>query len=221
MTLNPKAKRILFYGDSLVYGKKPGLFERFDALVRFTGVVQRELGDEFEVIEEGLRARMLAGTNGSFPERDGLMQFGPIVGSHVPLHLVVLMLGTNDCNAKSAHKTKEEYEAALTEYVSKIETWTKTIHGAVAPKLLIVAPPPINALELRNDAFLYPIFGDESEAKSRELAPIYQAFCEQRGISFFDAGEACQVAKGEGLHLDVDGNKKLGLALTLIIRKLL
>src|SRR5689334_11654512 len=98
MNTNKAAKTILIYGDSFTFAKIPGGL-RYDCETRFTGVLQKELGKDYEVIEEGLRGRTVSGENSFFPYRNGLEQFGPIIGSHLPLDLLVLFLGTNDLNS--------------------------------------------------------------------------------------------------------------------------
>ena len=57
-------KRILCYGDSNTWGHNPtgidpvtGAIGRYSEGVRWTGVMQRELGEEYFVCEEGLCGR--------------------------------------------------------------------------------------------------------------------------------------------------------------------
>ena len=45
---------ILCFGDSNTYGYKPDGTGRFDENTRWTGLLQKKLGTEFRVIEEGL-----------------------------------------------------------------------------------------------------------------------------------------------------------------------
>lgn len=219
MNTNSKAKQILFYGDSLVYGKKPSIAERFDADIRFTGVTQKILGDEYNVIEEGLRARNLFGENLFFAERNGLDQFGPIFGSHVPVDMVIIMLGTNDCN-KSKEKIDEEYFKAFDSYIEKIQLWSKPFANKPIPKILIVASPYVRGIEVEKDAKMNEIFGKEAEEKSKKLATIYSTYCQKNNIAFFDASTICVTADGEGIHLDEENNGKLGMFLAHEIRKL-
>lgn len=212
MKTNPSAKQVLIYGDSLVYGKKPSVQERFDSTTRFTGIIQKILGDDFDIIEEGLRARMLVAENVFFPERNGLEQFGPTFGSHVPLDLVVIMLGTNDGNS-GQHRTAEEYTSALASYLEKISTWCTNLGIPTIPKVLLVAPPHMQASEIAQDAALTKIFGEAAEEKSKELAPIYEKFAQENNITFFDASTVCTSAQGEGVHLDAENHRLLGEAL--------
>ena len=51
------AKRIVCYGDSNTWGSDPATRDRFPPDVRWTGVLARELGDGYQIIEEGLPGR--------------------------------------------------------------------------------------------------------------------------------------------------------------------
>lgn len=48
---------ILCYGDSNTYGYNPVNGLRYPKGVRWTGVLQKMLGEEYEVIEEGCNGR--------------------------------------------------------------------------------------------------------------------------------------------------------------------
>ena len=214
-----KPKQILFYGDSLVFGKKPTVPERFDTDVRFTGVTQKILGVDFKIIEEGLRARNLCGENPFFAERDGLVQFGPIMSSHLPLDIVDIMLGTNDCN-KSTEKSVDEITLALDAYREKMKAACAFFGGIAVPKLLIVSPPSIRGAEADKDARMKNIFGPDAEARSKKFAVIYAEYCQKNNIAFFDAATVCSTADGEGVHLDEENNRKLGEALAEQIKNI-
>lgn len=209
MNTNPEAKRILLYGDSLVYGKASGKNERLDSKTRFSGVLQGLLGGEYEVIEEGLRARMIAGENSFFPDRDGLAQFPSIVGSHLPVDLLVILLGSNDCNAK-ANKSPQEIASALKGYSPILKNWCEFL-SVPEPKLLIVSPPHVD--EAYYDEAMTRIFGEGAGQRSKELAPFYEQVAENINAAFLDAAKVCQPAAGDGIHLDPENNLRLAEAL--------
>lgn len=217
MNTNVDAKRVLIYGDSLVYGKASGKNQRLDVKTRFTGIVQDELGSSFEIIEEGLRARTLVGENGFFKNRDGLTQFYGIVGSHFPLDLVVLILGTNDCNAKSTVKD-EAIRGALITYGDILNEWADFL-DAPLPQLLIVAPPLID--ESNYDGGAQKIFGPGANSRVIKLPELFRSATERQGVDFLDLQKICYPAPGDGVHLDTVGNKLVAVALEEKIRKIL
>lgn len=213
-------KQILIYGDSLVYGKKPGSAERFEYADRFVGVMASELGAGYTVIAEGLRARTLSGENPFFTERDGLKQFGPIYASHIPLDLVIIFLGTNDCN-RSIPKTKEDIYTALHAYITEIKTW----NGAMGvteiyrmPQVLLVAPPYILSEEVNKDEKMSKIFGPDAEERSHVLNASIQSFAKENGIHCIDAASIVIAASGEGVHIGLEQNKILGKVLAQNVR---
>ena len=140
MNTSLSAKRILIYGDSFVFGVIPGgSGARYDASTRYTGVAQNYLGSEYEIIEEGLRGRTVSGDNGFFPNRDGLVQFDGIFGSHLPLDLIIIGLGTNDTNS-ARDLSPEAIVAGYTKYLRGISWWCKHL-GFTKPKVAFIAPP--------------------------------------------------------------------------------
>ncbi len=212
-------KEVLIYGDSLVYGKMPGSPKRYPREKNFIGVLERELGKEFKIIDEGLRARTLGGENGFFPERNGLSQFGAILGSHLPADLVCIFLGTNDCN-KADFKEFEEIPEILSEYKNKIDWWLNSLSIEQKPKILVIAPPIIRGSEVVKCEGMRKIFDETSENKSKILAEIYESFCIKNDCQFFDASKHCTGADGEGVHLDENSNETLGLALSIKIQQI-
>ena len=68
-------KRIMCFGDSLTWGWVPVIegvpTTRYSADVRWTGVMQKELGRDYVVIEEGLSARTTPLDDPTDPRLDG------------------------------------------------------------------------------------------------------------------------------------------------------
>ncbi|MGA2043502.1 MAG: GDSL-type esterase/lipase family protein, partial [Roseiarcus sp.] len=87
---------ILAYGDSNTWGYDPAGGGRFGPDVRWTGIMQAELGASFKVIEEGLNGRTTVFDDPIEPDRNGLTYLSPCLLSHAPLDLLVISLGCND-----------------------------------------------------------------------------------------------------------------------------
>jgi lysophospholipase L1-like esterase len=217
MLTDPSVKRILLYGDSFVYGKASGANQRLDSKTRFSGQLQDLLGLGYEVIEEGLRARTLAGEHGFFPDRNGLAQFSPIIGSHLPVDLVIVMLGTNDCNAL-ANKTPQEIADGLRAYPPRITEWCEFL-AAPLPQLLIVAPPHID--DAHYDPPAQKIFGPNAPAKAAALPTLYAQTAKELGAHYANAAEVCEPAAGDGIHLNPVANKALAQLLYTRIKEIL
>lgn len=206
-------KRILIYGDSITWGRVPNATGRYFGSDSYVDTLAAELGDEYTVIGEGLRARTLAGENPYFPERNGLEQFGPIFGSQLPIDLLVLFLGSNDVNAHM-NKTAEETVAGLDEYMPKIDDWCEQM-SMPAPKLLIVAPPKMNEADLKENSMF-----EGAAEKTEKFAELFSAKASQLGAEFFDASVA-KPSSVDGVHLAPEENAKLGKALAEKIKEIL
>ena len=107
-TAEAATKRIMVYGDSNTWGWAPverGVpSTRYCEEERWPGVLQAALGDAFEVVEEGLSARTTDLPDPTLPQvggagLDGSAYLPAALATHLPLDLVVIMLGTNDLKA--------------------------------------------------------------------------------------------------------------------------
>ena len=91
---------VLCFGDSNTYGYIPDGSGRFDESVRWTGLLQKRLGQDFHVIEEGLCGRTTVFQDALREGRRGVDLIGTLVESHNPIDILVVMLGTNDCKTR-------------------------------------------------------------------------------------------------------------------------
>lgn len=215
MNTNVSAKRILIYGDSYTFGKIPG-GNRYDSATRFTGVTQGYLGSDYEIIEEGLRGRTIAGENGFFPHRDGLEQFDGIIGSHLPLDLVIIFLGTNDSNS-SRKSSPEELVSPLIKYIRGISWWAKHL-GFAKPRIALVIPPTID--EVASDKAFKNIFSGSGE-KILAMQKLIKQLADDNNVLTFDASKIVTVSPLDGVHLDAENNRLLGRALAQFIKEVL
>ncbi|MFZ4768284.1 MAG: GDSL-type esterase/lipase family protein, partial [Roseimicrobium sp.] len=137
-------KTILCYGDSNTWGFVPeSITEAFPRRhprdVRWTGVLQRELGAEYHVIEEGQNGRTTVHDDPINLHRNGRTYLPACLESHKPIDLVVLMLGTNDLKAMFGLSAPEI--AAGAGQLATVILRSDTGPHATAPKILLVAPP--------------------------------------------------------------------------------
>jgi len=206
-------KRILCYGDSNTWGYDPATGERFPAPVRWTGVLQRELGEEYLIIEEGLNGRTTVWDDPIEGYKNGKSYLIPCLASLRPLDLVIIMLGTNDLKKRFSLSAYDIANGAgvLVDVVNKSAAWP----GERTPAVLLVAPPPVVALSGFAEMF------EGAEAKSRGFSPHYRRVAELYGCHFLDAGDTAVSSPLDGIHLEAEGHAKLGQALAIAVRSIL
>jgi len=197
-------KRILCFGDSYTWGYIPGTnHERFSEEIRFPKVLQKLLGNDFEIIEEGLNSRTLVsederpGKQG----RNGSQYLIPCLDSHDPLDLVIIMLGTNEMKHKF-QTSSEEIGSLFEENFIKVILNRKSQFRDSYPKLLIISLPVIN--ESAEYALVRYVGGT---AKSKQLSKIYSDIAKTNECYFVDASK---LAVGiDGVHLTEESHVKL------------
>jgi lysophospholipase L1-like esterase len=206
-------RRILCFGDSLTWGwmatPDGAPTTRFSYAERWTGVMAARLGSGYDIIEEGLNARTTSIDDPVDPRLNGSAYLPTALASHLPLDLVIIMLGTND--AKSYYR-RTSYEIALG--MSKLVGQVLASAGGLgtiypAPKALVVAPPPLAAL---SDPWFQGMF-EGGRDKTAELARHYGALATFMKVAFFDAGGVVAADGVDGIHFTAKNNRDLGHAL--------
>lgn len=137
MNTNPKAHRILCYGDSLTRGRVPASTERWAVNERWTGVMQATLWNDFEIVEEGVRSRTSQYEIEDLPGRNGLSYFYPCILSHLPLDILIIFLGTNDILHKHSI---EDTLVAFDKYKNLLSDACKSYEMHL-PKVILISPP--------------------------------------------------------------------------------
>jgi lysophospholipase L1-like esterase len=225
----PGRESILVYGDSLTWGfvplENPVPPQRFAYEVRWPGVSQQELGKNFAVIEEGLNGRNAGVDDFSAAKsldpsiRDDLNLNGhptllPIIRSHEPLALVLIMLGTNDIRSYN-QQSLERIKDSVTHLIRIVKLGSTR---GIEPRILLVAPPPVQAGKSER---MNSLFGGGYEL-ARQLGQAYKAIAQSEKVEFFDAASIIPVADGiDGIHLTPEANAGLGRALAAQVKRIL
>ena len=208
--------RILCYGDSNTWGYIPGSGGlRYGDDERWTKLLARKLGKNFEVIEEGLNSRTLISEDKRQGKegRNGYKYLIPCLDTHDPIDLVVLMLGTNELK-KIYNKTAEDIGKLLEIYYVKTIQERGSQVKNIPYKLLIVSPPIINE---ETDFCMEGNKYSGAAKKSQELSGIYQDIA-KRNNCYFVNGSTLETGI-DGVHLTRAGHKKLADVLEKIIKE--
>ncbi len=206
-------KNILCFGDSNTWGYEPLVARRYPADVRWTGVLQKALGDGFWVIEEGLNGRTNVTNEEERPMRSGLDVLPVLLESHRPLNLVVIMLGTNDLKHDFDLSAEQIADGArqVCRYVIDCEYLTDD-----PPRILLISPTHVELVTVEEEDQFIGVIG-----KSRELAEHYQAVADDLGIHFLDASKIVVKTDLDGVHWDANQHKAFGESLSGTIRKII
>lgn len=210
-------KHIVCFGDSNTYGYCADPNDCADGGIRFnederwTCLLQKALGDGFLVIEEGLCGRTTVFSDPIWEGMDGLSVIYPILKSHEPVDLLIIMLGTND--------TKERFgvnAALIGKGMERLVYKAKTVDcwGAHEPNILIVSPPHII------DGIDNTDMGKGCVEKSKALAVYYKQAAERLNCHFLDA-EGCEFNTVDHMHLTRRGHRQLAEKLASLVPTLL
>lgn len=198
-------KRILCFGDSNTYGYKPDGTGRFDENIRWTAGVQRMLGADYQIIEEGLCGRTTIFEDELRPNRRGVDMIGAIVESHNPIDILVVMLGTNDCKAR--YKATAEIIARGMEQVIE----RAGLKASQDMKVLVISPILLG--QGVGEKGYDPEFDSGSEQESARLAEEYKKLADRKGFYYLDASEYAKPSIADREHLDEVGHEKLAVAI--------
>ncbi|GHU00838.1 hydrolase [Alphaproteobacteria bacterium] len=210
------APRLLVYGDSLAWGyvpmSAPEAPERYPRSVRWTGVLQDELGGAFTVVEEGFPGRTAGVDNQIAPDYNlnGRPTLIPLMKSHEPLAAVIIMLGSND--ARADYKQTPAQIAASVRHLVRAAKAERP-----APQVLLISPPQAAAGDSEVFNSLFSGRYDVIAQAGRGL----RAVAIEEGAEFLDAGTLIGTAKGgDGLHLTPEQNQALASAVVAKLRQM-
>ena len=177
-------KHIVCIGDSNTHGycADPGDCAdhggRFNENERWTCLLQKALGTDYLVLEEGLSGRTTVFQDPLHESMDALGVVYSILMSHEPVDLAVVMLGTND--------TKERFNAnaaciamgmdRLIDKMKSVPCW-----GSGGPRFLIVCPPHIG--EEMESSSAAGAMGLGCAAKSRQLSRYLEPVAKAQGCA--------------------------------------
>ena len=211
-------KQILCYGDSNTWGFMPGTGMRYPTDVRWTGVCQEALGEDYRIIDNGLNGRTTVLDDRFSDYLNGKKSLGYALISQKPLDLVVLMLGSNDIkyvNAVAAATGADELVRMLLNadgiYRCSQPIWRN------GPKVLLIAPPLI-APEIET---LFPnstlVAGG---VESPRFAQLYANVAKNRGVHFLDAALYTEPSLVDCVHITAESHARLGAAIAEKIKEI-
>jgi lysophospholipase L1-like esterase len=205
-------KTVLCFGDSNTWGYVPGSEDgRFSADIRWPRRLATALGDDWEVIAEGLNGRTATMDSPVADGRNGLMYLLPCLQSHMPLDVVVIYLGTNDAGDRYSLPA-ETIAGAIGRLVKVVRTSEAGPDGG-APGVLVVCPPPFGKLDPEG-SFAH------AAAKSRQLGRWFAEMSRELGCELIDLDGIAAYGDLDGIHLDADGHAAVAAAVEERLRRM-
>lgn len=209
-------KTVLCYGDSLTWGYIPDGSGRHALKDRWPQVLQAEFGTNVHVVADGLNGRTTAYDDHlSGFQRNGAKTLTTVLGTHFPLDLIIIMLGTNDMKTficGNAQGTKRGMQRLI-----EIVRTTPYQQNAKPPQILIMSPPALGGAEGPEFRLTF----EQGIEQSRLLAAFYRDAAEEAGCAFFDAGSVARTSSVDGVHLDAENTRAIGKAVAPIVRDML
>ncbi len=204
---------IVAFGDSNTWGYDPKSATRFEPDVRWTGVMQRELGPGHRVIEEGLNGRTTVFDDPIEPDRRGSDYLPPCLRSHAPLDLLIIALGCNDMKKRFSASASDVARGA--ERLILMARSEAVGPGGAPSAILLVAPPPMAKLTDFAEMF------EGASEKSLVLAQRYRDVAERQNVGFVDAARLVACSALDGIHFEADAHAVLGRAMAEAVRMVL
>lgn len=201
-------KKIICYGDSNTFGYNPSDGTQYDENTRWTSVLQKRLGAEYEVINEGMCDR-----TGFVNNPKGFMfsapkHFPKLISKSENIDLLILWLGTNDLQT--------QYDISMGAIEKGLENLIKLAEEKV--KNIIIIPPVILSEKILEGPFNYQ-FDNVSVIKSRKIGRIFRQIDNIYQCGYFDVNKITTPSDIDGLHYDENSHKLIGEKLAEFIRE--
>ncbi|QQS39408.1 SGNH/GDSL hydrolase family protein [Candidatus Woesebacteria bacterium] len=202
MNILPNATRILCFGDSNTWGYIPASGKRYPVGVRWTSLLQEKLGNDFEIIEEGLNSRATDIDDPKHIGKNGLTYFRPCLETHHPIDLIILMLGTNDMKERF-NRTPERITKGVENLLLSVKEFIEE-EETIMPKIVVVSPPLVDE-EVEGVKEKYLGAGE----KSKHLGSLYEVIAKKYNCEFIDIAKLVSPSKKDGYHLEPEDHKKI------------
>ena len=214
-------KNILCYGDSNTWGFNPIDGSRYEKEVRWTGVLEKELGGEYRIIENGINGRTTVFDNPyAFEYQNGFKGLFYALNASKPLDAIVLMLGTNDLNYTDAEGVYKGLHRIINFLINSSSFFKDTTLGSSPiwkdnPKILLVSPIRRERKNQTNQ-----IIEDKRNEESNLFSIHLKRLADELNVSFLDAANIASPSSLDGLHMDEENHKILGLAIADKIKEI-
>lgn len=202
-------KNILCFGDSNTYGYIPGSGKRYSVDIRWTSLLSRMLGTDFNVIEAGCNNRTFIAESLDGDKQTGYKYIHKYFSQNIDM--IILALGIND--------VQKVYNLTLDEIERRIKDIIKIIRVNAHSEIILFSPPILSSKIL--DGHFSVLFDKTSVEKSKELPSMYLSVANKTDCHFFDVNNIISVSSVDGLHYESKEHKFLAESLYKMILDIL
>ncbi len=207
---------VVCFGDSLTWGFNPVDKSRYGHDIRWTRLLQRELGERFYVVEEGINGRTTVFEDPVRGDKNGLAHLASVRKTHMPIDILVIMLGTNDLQDRFS-LSADAVGLAMSRILFAATQKTDDVEGR-APKVLLMAAPPLGDFTGKEYANIYS--NAHGGVQSRLLSGVYQRIAADYGVAFFDTGTVISASETDAIHFEAAPQADLARAIAVEVRQL-
>lgn len=201
-------RRIVCFGDSNTWGYNPESGSRYSDDIRWTKLLEKKLGGDYRIIEEGQNGRTIASPDPwEWGTKCGMDQILPILESHMPMEALVIMLGSNDLKSK--------FGLPAPDIAGSLQNMLKSVRGHLRYylnnpdlKILIIAPPALGD-NFASSPFAEFFDADSVVQKSKDISKWFELVAGQFGCEFLNATSQVTAGDVDSLHLSPEGHAKL------------
>lgn len=214
-------KTIVCYGDSITWGCLPfasvaappirlAKAQRW-AHVMAREIMAREIGQELEIVEDGLSGRTTIFDDPiEGAHKNGSRHLPVCIEANSPLDLLIIMLGGNDFKIHFNATAFTSARGMLT-LIHQVKGFYALSDGC--PEILIVTPPKISTRA-------EPAFWGDAWQRCQGHADYLSQVAERTGCHHFDANSVTEPGM-DGTHIDARGHEALGKALATQVSQIL
>lgn len=201
-------KKILCYCDSNTFGFNPEDGSRFDENTRWTAILQKNLINDYEIIEEGMCDRTGFVNNSKGFLYSSQRHFPKYLSKSDNIDILILAIGTNDFQFQYDVSFKA-VERGLNNLILTAKKKAKNI----------IIIPPVSLKESVLNGYFKIQFNEKSIIKSRKSATGYRKTSNIFNCHFFDVNKFASPSDKDGLHYDKEAHKLIADKLSEYIRK--
>ena len=202
-------KRILCFGDSNTYGFIPENGQRYDENTRWTGILKKLSGGEFQIIEAGGNNRTGFTDSVDGENFTGYKLLPALLEND--LYAVILAVGTNDL--------QKFYDNDENDIKNGLENLIKIINSK-NPDIKIILLSPTNITRNILKSYFALMFDEISIKKSLKMSEIYKRVAQKHNCVFVDLNDIVTVSSIDGLHFTPQGHRIIADKLSHILKDL-